>query len=73
MKEHYSLIGSKYEGKVSKHSELVKDLINKYEKELAMKDTKILKEQCKRKLSDKNVENLSQKIEIMKLKAKLKK
>ena len=43
IKDQYSLIGSKYVGRVRKHSEIIKDLTNKYERELLVQQKKILK------------------------------
>lgn len=70
IKYQYSLIGSKYEGKVSKHAEFIKDMISKHEKELLIKDNELSVEKYENKLLQKDKELLQQQIEIMKLKSK---
>jgi hypothetical protein len=43
IRTQYSLIGNKYAGQVSEQATLVKDLVNKHEKELMMKENEINK------------------------------
>lgn len=53
----FSLIGSKYQGKISKHSEIVKDLINQHEKELMIKDKELMKQQYEKELMKSKIEH----------------
>ena len=68
IKDQFELIGSKYEGKMSKQAEFIKDLITKHEKEIMVEKHKnelmIVRHQK---------EILEQKLEIAQLKAKIKK
>lgn len=74
IKHQIGLIGSKYEGKASKQSEFVKDLIVKYEKEITKErhEKEIMIERHEKEIIKKDNELLKQKIEIMELKTSIK-
>ncbi len=75
IKDQFELIGSKYEGKMSKQAEFVKDLITKHEKEIMTEkhEKEIMTEKHKNDLLKKDNEILKQQLEIAQLKAKIKK
>lgn len=66
IKRQYSLVGSKHRGNLSDHSNIVKDLTHKHEKEIMLKDKTVA--EFKYELSLKDNEILKQKMELLELK-----